>query len=229
MHFASKGAMDIDGLGEKIINQLVDNRLIHDVSDLYRLTTGDLIPLERFAEKSAQNIVDAIGRSKTPSLGRLIYALGVRFVGEATATVLAQHFQTLEALREAGMDELLQVEGIGPQVAGSIREFCQNPKNLALLQKLLASGVHPQSPEEPRAAPLAGKTFVFTGGLEHFSREEAKALVTAQGAKVASSVSVKTDYVVVGQDPGSKYAKARELDLSILKEADFEKLVGRKT
>lgn len=228
-HFAGKGAMDIDGMGEKIVEQLVENGLIQDVADLYRLQVDDLVLLERFAEKSAQNIVDAIGSSKTPSLGRFIYALGIRFVGEATAAVLAQHFQTLEALREAGMDELLQVEGIGPQVAGSIREFCQNPKNLALLQKLLASGVHPQSPEEPRATPLAGKTFVFTGGLQHFSREEAKALVTAQGAKVASSVSAKTDYVVVGQDPGSKYAKARELGLSILKEADFEKLVGRQT
>jgi DNA ligase (NAD+) len=221
--------MDIDGLGEKIVEQLVENGLIQDVADLYRLQVDDLVPLERFAAKSAQNIVEAIGRQKTPPLGRFIYALGIRFVGEATAHVLAQHFQTLEALQEASTDELLQVEGVGPQVAGSIREFCQHSKNRALLQKLLAAGVFPQSPEEPQAAPLAGKTFVFTGGLQHFSREEAKALVTAQGGKVASSVSAKTDYVVVGQEPGSKYARARELGLKILDEASFEKLVERKT
>ena len=228
MHFASKGAMDIDGLGEKIINQLVDSRLIHDVSDLYRLTAGDLIPLERFAEKSAQNIVNAIQGSTTPSLGRFIYALGIRFVGEATANVLAQHFQTLEGLLEATQDELLQVEGVGPQVAGSIQEFCQNPKNLALLQQLLAAGVQPQGLAKPQTTPLTGKTFVFTGGLEKFSREEAKALITAQGGKVASSVSAKTDYVVVGQEPGSKFTKAKELGLSIVDEAGFENLVGRK-
>jgi DNA ligase (NAD+) len=126
------------------------------------------------------------------------------------------------------MEELLQVKGVGPQVAGSIREFSQNPKNRALLQKLLDAGVQPQGLEKSQAAPLAGKTFVFTGGLQKISREEAKALVTALGGKVASSVSAKTDYVVVGQDPGSKYAKAMELDLSILDEAGFENLVGRK-
>ena len=227
-HYAGKGAMDMDGLGEKIVEQLVESGLVQDVADLYRLQVDDLVPLERFAEKSAQNIVAAIGRSKTPSLGRFIYALGIRFVGEATANVLAQHFQTLEALQEATEEELLQVEGVGPQVAGSIREYFQNPKNRALLQKLLAAGVHPQSQKEPQAAPLAGKTFVFTGGLAKFSREEAKTLVTAQGGKVASSVSARTDYVVVGQEPGSKYAKAKELGLSILDEAGFEDLVGRK-
>ncbi len=228
-HFAGKGAMDIDGLGEKIVEQLVETGLVQDVADLYRLQVDDLVPLERFAEKSAQNIVSAIQGSKAPSLGRFIYALGIRFVGEATANVLAQHFQTLEALQEATMEELLQVEGVGPQVAGSIREFCQNPKNRDLLQKLLASGLHLQSPEEPQATPLAGQTFVFTGGLQHFSREEAKSLVTALGGKVGSSVSAKTDYVVVGLEPGSKYAKARELGLKILDESGFEDLVRRKT
>jgi DNA ligase (NAD+) len=227
-HYAGKGAMDMDGLGEKIVEQLVESGLVQDVADLYRLQVDDLVSLERFAEKSAQNIVAAIGKSKTPSLGRFIYALGIRFVGAATATVLAQHFQTLEALQEATEEVLLQVEGVGPQVAGSIREYFQNPKNRALLQKLLAAGIHPQSQKEPQAAPLAGKTFVFTGGLAKFSREEAKTLVTAQGGKVASSVSARTDYVVVGQEPGSKYAKAKELGLSILDEAGFEDLVGRK-
>jgi DNA ligase (NAD+) len=221
--------MDIDGLGEKIVEQLVETGLVQDVADLYRLQVADLVPLERFAEKSASNIVNAIQGSKAPLLGRFIYALGIRFVGEATANILAQHFQTLQVLQEAGMEELLQVEGVGVQVAGSIREFFQNAKNRALLQKVLASGLHPQSPEEPQATPLAGRTFVFTGGLQHFSRDEAKSLVTALGGKVGSSVSAKTDYIVVGQEPGSKFAKARELSLTILDEAGFENLVGRKT
>ena len=152
-HFAGKGAMDIDGLGEKIVEQLVANGLIQDVADLYRLKVDDLIPLERFAEKSAQNIVAAIQASKTPSLGRLIYALGIRFVGEATANVLAQHFKTLEAMQEATRDELLQVEGIGPQIADSITKFFQNHKNQALLRKLKAAGVYPADSEEPTSRP----------------------------------------------------------------------------
>ena len=165
---------------------------------------------------------------KTRAMGRLIFALGIRFVGEATANVLAQHFKTLEAIQEATRDELLQVEGIGPQIADSITEFFQNDKNQALIEKLKAAGVHPLMSEEPQAAQLAGKTFVFTGGLKKFSREEAKALVTAQGGKVASSVSAKTDFVVVGEEPGSKYGKAKALGLTVLDEAGFENLVGRK-
>lgn len=224
-HFASKGAMDIDGLGEKIVEQLVDNGLIQDVADLYRLQVEDLIPLERFAEKSAQNIVQAIQNRKQPPLARFIYALGIRYVGEATANLLAQHFQRLEALMEAPEEELTQIEGIGPQVAHSIREFFTNPRQRALLAKLRQYGVWPQEAGKPAAAPLAGKTFVFTGGLERFSREEAKTLVTARGAKVSSSVSAKTDYVVVGENPGSKLLKARELGVKILTEAEFEALI----
>jgi DNA ligase (NAD+) len=227
-HFAGKGAMDIDGLGEKIVEQLVTNGLVQDVADLYRLQVDDLVPLERFAEKSAQNIIGAIQGSKTPSLARLSYALGIRFVGESTANVLAQHFHTLDALQAATPDDLLQVEGIGPQVASSIRDFFQNAKNQELVRKLLAAGVHPQVPEALHATQFSGKTFVFTGGLKHFSREEAKTLVTAQGGKVASSVSAKTDFVVAGEDVGSKFAKAKALGLTILDEAGFENLVGRK-
>jgi DNA ligase (NAD+) len=225
MHFAGKGAMDIDGLGEKIILQLVNEGLVKDVGDLYNLTEGDLVPLERFAEKSATNLVKAIQGSKTPPCWRLINALGIRFVGEATAQLLAQHFQTLEALAAAAEEELLQVEGVGPQVAGSIRDFFQNPRNQGLIARLRAAGVQERSPEPAAPSPLAGKTFVFTGGLERLSREEAKALVTARGGKVSSSVSAKTDYVVVGAEPGSKAAKARELGVAILDEAAFEKLV----
>jgi len=224
-HFAGKSAMDIDGLGEKIILQLVENGLIRDVGDLYRLTEDDLTPLERFAEKSAQNIVNAIQNSKSPSFWRLINALGIRFVGEATAQLLAQHFHNLEALMHASKEELLHVEGVGDQVATSIREFFDNPRNQELIRKLRAADVQEQSPETRAAGPLAGKTFVFTGGLARLSREEAKAMVTARGGKVSSSVSAKTDYVVAGADPGSKYAKARELGVTILSEAEFEELV----
>jgi len=227
LHFASKAAMDIDGLGEKIIDQLMEEGLVKKVSDLYRLTEADLIPLERFAEKSAANLVAAIQNSKQVPLARFINALGIRYVGEATAHLLAQHFGSLEALAQAGEEELLQVEGIGPQVARSIREYFQNPRNQELLKELQTLGVKPLPPEKPAAAPLAGKTFVFTGALEHLSREEAKALVTTRGGKVSSSVSSKTDYVVVGADPGSKFAKARELGVTILDEAAFRDLLER--
>ncbi|MHB8069416.1 MAG: NAD-dependent DNA ligase LigA [Desulfobaccales bacterium] len=224
-HFAGKYGMDIDGLGEKIILQLVENGLIRDVGDLYRLTEDDLTPLERFAEKSAQNIVTAIQNSKNPPFWRLLNALGIRFVGEATAQLLAQHFHNLESLMAASKEDLLHVEGVGEQVAASIREFFDKPRNQELIQKLRAAGVQEQPPKPRAAGPLAGKTFVFTGGLDRFSREEAKTLVSARGGKVSSSVSAKTDYVVAGADPGSKYAKARELGVTILSEAEFEELV----
>ena len=223
-HFAGKTAMDIDGLGEKIILQLVEAGLVNDVSDLYRLTVDDLIPLERFAEKSAQNIVDAIQGSKRVTLVRFIFALGIRYVGEATAQLLARHFQTLEALMEAGEEELKDVEGVGEQVAQSLREYFNNPRNQELLEKLMAVGVEALPPEPIQPTPLTGKTFVFTGALA-ISREEAKALVTARGGKVSSSVSAKTDYVVAGAEPGSKYVKARELGVKILDEAAFREMM----
>jgi DNA ligase (NAD+) len=228
LHFASKGAMDIDGLGEKIIDQLLEEGLIEKVSDLYRMTEGDLIPLERFAEKSASNLISAIEESKEHvPLVRFINALGIRYVGEATAQLLAQHFGSLEELAQADEEELLQVEGIGPQVARGIQEYFKNPKNQELLKELQELGVKPLPPEKPPETPLAGKIFVFTGGLEHFSREEAKALVAGRGGKVSSSVSAKTDYVVVGADPGSKFAKAKELGVTILDETAFRDMIQR--
>jgi DNA ligase (NAD+) len=226
-HFAGKSAMDIDGLGEKIVQQLVEVGLVKEVSDLYQLTEDDLIPLERFAEKSAQNIISAIKGSKEKPLWRLINALGIRFVGEATAQLLAQHFEKLEKLMEASEEELLHVEGVGEQVASSIREFFASERNQALIQKLQDSGVRGLPPEPQAASPLGGKTFVFTGGLANFSRNEAKALVAARGGKVTSSVSARTDYVVAGADPGSKLAKARELGVTVLDEAAFEELLQR--
>jgi DNA ligase (NAD+) len=226
LHFASKTAMNIEGLGEKIIDQLIDQGLVKEIADLYRLTEGDLLPLERFAEKSAGNLVTAIQASQTVSLARFIYALGIRYVGEATAQLLAQHFQTFKAFREAKEDELMHIEGVGPQVAKGIREFFENQKNQALLDDLLQK-IHLLPPEKPAASLLAAKTFVFTGGLSHFSREEAKAQVTARGGKVSSSVSAKTDYVVAGADPGSKKAKAQDLGVKILNEDEFEELLKK--
>jgi DNA ligase (NAD+) len=225
LHFASKTAMDIDGLGEKIIDQLIDQGLVKEIPDLYRLTEADLVPLERFAEKSAGNLVEAINKSKDVSLARCLYALGIRYVGEATAQLLAQHFHSLDKLQEAGEEDLLQVEGVGPQVAGSIQEYFQDSRNLKILAELKDLGLEPRPPEPPPQTALAGKTFVFTGGLERFSREEAKAQVTARGGKVSSSVSAKTDYVVAGADPGSKLAKARGLGVNILNEDQFEELL----
>ena len=218
-HFAGKSAMDIDGLGEKIVQQLVAVGLVQDVSDLYHLTEGDLIPLERFAAKSARNIITAIEGSKKPQLWRLINALGIRYVGEATAQLLAQHSHSLEDLMLTSKEDLLQVEGVGEQVASSIREFFASERNQALIRKLREAGVKEQPPERRAASPLDGKTFVFTGGLAGLSRDEAKTMVVARGGKVTSSVSAKTDYVVAGADPGSKLAKARELGVKILNEA----------
>jgi DNA ligase (NAD+) len=229
MHFAGKSAMDIDGLGEKIILQLVSAGLVSEVSDLYTLTEDDLIPLERFAEKSAQNIISAIQASKKAPLWRLINALGIRYVGEATAQLLAQHFQSIDALMAADKEELTHVEGVGEQVAASLREFFGNARHQALIKKLRDLGVRELPPERPGTSPLAGKTFVFTGGLARFSREEAKSQVAARGGKVTSSVSAKTDYVVAGADPGSKLAKARDLGVTILDEAAFEELLKRST
>ncbi|MFZ0052656.1 MAG: NAD-dependent DNA ligase LigA, partial [Desulfobaccales bacterium] len=229
MHFASKGAMDIDGLGEKIIRQLVKAGLVKDGSDLYQLTEGDLVPLERFAEKSAQNIISAIQGSKHPPFWRLINALGIRLVGEAQAQILAKDFKNLEDLMEASEEKLEEVEKIGPNRASSIREYFDNPRNREIIRKLREAGVQEEPPERRSAGPLAGKTFVFTGGLAHISREEAKAQVTARGGKVSSAVSAKTDYVVVGADPGNKYAKAKELGVPLLEESAFAELIGRRS
>jgi DNA ligase (NAD+) len=227
-HFASKSAMDIDGLGEKIVQQLVEVGLVKDVGDLYNLTEGDLIPLERFAVKSARNIVNAIEASREVPLWRLINALGIRYVGEATAQLLAQHFEKLERLMGASEEELLHVEGVGEQVASSLKEFFASERNRALINKLQDSGVRGRPPKPLAATPLGGKSFVFTGGLAHLSRDEAKAMVAARGGKVTSSVSARTDYVVAGADPGSKLAKARELGVTVLDEAEFmELLKGR--
>jgi DNA ligase (NAD+) len=227
LHFAGRHAMNIDGLGDKLVDQLVDKKIVKDVADLYKLDLETLAGLERMAEKSAQNLMDEIAASKKNSLDRLIYALGIRFVGERTAQLLAQHFGSMDKLAEAGEEELKEVPEVGPKVAEGILEFCSEPANRKLIEHLKAAGVNMKAERQaPKDTKFAGKTFVFTGTLASRTREEAEALVVSHGGKSGSSVSKKTSYVVVGADPGSKYEKAKSLGVPILDEAGFEKLLA---
>ena len=229
LHFAGRHAMDIDGLGDKIVDQLVSKGLVKDPADLYSLKLEDVAGLERMAEKSAQNLLDEIAGSKKVSLDRLIYALGIPFVGERTGQLLAEHFGSIEDLASAKEEQLYEVPEVGPKVASGILEFFSEPANRQLLKKLDKAGVHPTvEKREVKSQKFAGKSFVFTGALAHRSREEAGELVQQHGGKVSGSVSKKTDYVVVGADPGSKYEKAKELGVTILTEAEFEKLISTK-
>jgi DNA ligase (NAD+) len=229
LHFAGRHAMDIDGLGEKIVDQLVDKGLVKDVADLYSLKLDQVADLERMAEKSAQNLLDEIGASKKQPLSRLIYALGMRFVGERTGQLLAENFGSLEELEEAKPEDLEKVTEVGPKVSESIVEFFSEPANRKLAKKLYVAGVRPTAEKrEIKSQKFAGKSFVFTGALERRSREDAGELVQQHGGKLSGSVSKKTDYVVVGADPGSKYDKAKELGVTILTESEFEKLIGLK-
>lgn len=227
LHYAGRHAMDIDGLGEKIVDQLVDKGLVKDVADLYALKEDSLAGLERMAEKSAQNLLQELEASKKNSLARLIYALGIQFVGERTGQLLAEHFSSLDELAAAKGEELEQVPEVGPKVAASIVEFFSEPANRQLIKRLAKAGVRPTAEKrEVKSDKFAGKSFVFTGGLANRTREEAGAIVQQHGGKVSGSVSKKTNYVVVGTDPGSKYDKAKELGVTILSEGEFEKLVG---
>jgi DNA ligase (NAD+) len=229
LHFASRHAMNIDGLGDKIVDQLVDKGLVKDVADLYALKEDQVAGLERMAEKSAQNLLAEIEGSKKNSLSRLIYALGMRFVGERTGQLLAEHFSSLEELATADEEQLVAVNEVGPKVAAAIVEFFSEPANRQLIKRLHKVGVHPTAEKrEVKSQKLVGKSFVFTGGLANRSREEAGELVQQHGGKVSGSVSKKTDYVVVGIDPGSKYDKAKELGVPVLTESEFEKLLSPK-
>ena len=208
-HFASRGVLNIEGLGDSLVNQLVEAGMVKNVADLYELTEDQLMKLERMGKKSAQNILDEIEKSKTAPLERVIYGLGIRFVGERTAQFLAEHFGSIDALMKASEEELQEVNEIGPRVSAAIREFFDEPKNVALVERLKKAGLRFTGEKKKRATTLAGKTFVLTGTLAHYSRDEAKKLIEDAGGKVAGSVSKKTDYVVAGEEAGSKLDKAR--------------------
>lgn len=223
--FGSRAAMDIEGLGEKLIDQLVDRGLVKDIADLYNLKKDELAALERMAEKSAQNLLDALERSKDATLPRFLTALGIRHVGESTSKLLADHFGDLRSIMEAAEEKLTEVREIGPEVAKSIARFFGQKENREVIEKLLKSGIRLKK-EPKRAGRLSGSTFVLTGTLEKLSRSEAQQRIEALGGRVVSNVSRNTDYVVVGSDPGSKLKKAKELGILILEEDEFFKLIG---
>jgi DNA ligase (NAD+) len=227
-HFASKGAMDIEGLGYKLLEQMVDKKLIEDQAGLYFLTRDDLMKMDRMGDKLAENLLEAVDRSRKPRLANLIYALGIRNVGTHLAAVLAKHFKSIHNLADQNVEDLTQVHEIGPVVAQSLFTFFHNPKNIAVLRKMEKGGVvFPVEEGETAETSLAGKTFVLTGGLDAFTRDEARQIIEGMGGRISSSVSRKTDFVVVGKDPGSKYDDARRLGISTLTEKEFRELVGR--
>ncbi len=224
-HFVSRGALDIQGIGPALVEQLVATGLVHDPADLYALTEEQLVELERMGKKSAENVVKAICGAKEPALGRLVFGFGIRYVGETVAEILAAHFGSLERLVEATQDELLEIPGIGPQIANSVAIFFQQEQTAVLLRKLLEAGVHPHGVVPVGEGPLCGETYVFTGTLS-VPREEAEARVRALGGKTTYSVSKSTTYVVVGAKPGSKADKARQLDVTILTEDEFNQHIA---
>lgn len=227
-HFASRNAMDIDGLGDKIVEQLVDAELIHSVADLYALEKEQLSALERLGDKSAENLIAALEKSKNSTLPRFLFALGIREVGQATGKNLARHFGTLSAIREASMEQLLEVEDVGPIVAHFIKEFFEQDQNNQVIDALIDHGVHwpEQAPSEEQGQPFEGLTFVLTGTLESMTREEGKEKLEALGAKVAGSVSSKTYCVIAGPGAGSKLKKAESLGVKVCDENAFLELLA---
>jgi DNA ligase (NAD+) len=223
--FAHRGAMDIEGLGEKLVGQLVDRGIVKHLSDVYDLDAETLEGLERMGEKSAANLLAQIERSKKTTLPRFLVALGIRQVGDATAKALAEHFRTLDRVRDASIEELQEVRDVGPEVAASIRQFFDEARNRRLVQKLLDAGVRPAAVER-RHGPLEGKRFVLTGGLDAMTRPEAQRRIEALGGRVVSSVSKETDFVVVGGEAGSKLKKAEKLGIPTLDEAAFVRMLG---
>jgi len=228
LHFAGRRAMDIEGLGDKLVEQLVDGGIVQSLPGLYKLGVARLAALERMADKSAQNLVEALEKSKQTTLARFLFALGIRQVGETTAKDLARHFGKLDALMGASVEQLLEVPDVGPIVAASIHTFFAQPHNVEVVEQLLAAGVQPKESEgeaDDRPRPLLGKTLVLTGTLPTLSRDEAKDLIEAAGGKVSGSVSKKTHYVVAGEEAGSKLEKARELGVTVLDESELKVLL----
>lgn len=225
LHFASRRVMNIDGMGEALVTQLTDRGLVKNVADIYRVTQDDLLKLERIGQKSAENVLREIEASKKLPLERVIFGLGVRFVGERTAQFLAEHFGSLDALMAAGAEELEEVNEVGPRIAESIVEFFAEPRNRELVEQLRQAGLTLAGEKKQRGTQLAGKTFVLTGTLARLTRDEAKKLIEDAGGRVSGSVSKKTDYVVAGEEAGSKLDKAKELGVAVIGEAELEKLV----
>jgi DNA ligase (NAD+) len=226
LHFASRGVMNIEGMGDALVNQLTDRKLVKNVADIFKLTKDDLLSLERMGDKSAQNVLNEIEASKKLPLERVIYGLGMRFVGERTAQFLAEHFGSMDALIQASEEELQEVNEVGPRIAHSIFEFFQEGKNRDLIEQLRKAGVAFTGKKKHRGTTLAGKTFVLTGTLAHLTRDEAKKLIEDAGGRVSGSVSKKTDFVVAGDDAGSKLDKAKELGVKVIGEKEMQELAG---
>ena len=228
IHFGSRDALNIEGVGPKLLEQMLDREMIRDPADLFTLTRAQVLTLDRMAEKSADNVVGAIARSRRPSLARLIYALGIRHVGRHVAEVLADRFGDLDRLANASFEEVRDVAGIGPTIAQSVVEFFAQPGTRALLKKLRAAGVDPEAQAGPSTGRFAGKTFVFTGTLEHLSRREAAERVAAQGGIIGENVGARTSYLVAGEAPGSKLDRAKRLGVTVLDERGFLQLLGER-
>jgi len=224
LHFASRGVMNIDGMGDALVTQLTERGLVKNVADIYKLTKADLLTLDRMGDKSAQNILEEIEASKKLPLERVIYGLGIRMVGERTAQFLVEHFGSMEALEHASVEELQNVDEVGPRIAESIVEFFSIPANRKLVEHLGQAGLAFKGKKKERGTKLAGKTFVLTGTLTKYTRDEAKKMIEDAGGKVTGSVSKKTDYVVAGADAGSKLDKAKELGVAVIDEKEMEKI-----
>jgi DNA ligase (NAD+) len=226
LHFASRHAMNINGLGESLVDQLVDKKIVRDAADLYSLEQAQLAALERMGKKSARNLLQEIEQSKTAELARVVYAIGIRFVGERTAQFLADHFGSLDKLRAATAEALYEVEEVGPKIAQSIIEYFHEERNNRVIEKLRGAGLQFEQKKRKAGGSLEGRQFVLTGSLPNLSREEAERMIEEAGGRVTGSVSKKTDYVVVGAEPGSKLEKARSLGTRMLDEAGLRKLIG---
>ncbi len=227
LHFASRAVMNIEGMGDVLVNQLADKGLLKSLADIYTLDKPKLLTLERVGERSAQNLLDDIEASKKLPLERVIYGLGIRFVGERTAEFLAEHFGSMEALMHSSAEDLQQVNEVGPRIAESIREFFEEPRNLELVERLRKAGLQFTGKKKRRGTQLAGKTFVLTGTLANYSREQAKKMIEDVGGRVSGSVSKKTDFVVAGTEAGSKLDKARELGVTVIGEKEMLDMIGR--
>jgi DNA ligase (NAD+) len=224
LHFAARSVMNIEGMGESLVNQLAESGLVKDIADIFELTKEKLLTLERVGEKSADNLLAEIEQSRKLPLERVIYGLGIRFVGERTAEFLAEDFGSMKDLMDASVERLQEVNEVGPRIAESIHEFFAEPRNRKLIERLRKYLTFTGKKKE-RGTALVGKTFVLTGTLANYSRDAAKKLIEDAGGKVTGSVSKKTDYVVAGDDPGSKLDKAKELGVKVIDEKEMEGLV----